>query len=51
MGEKQNGPFSAFFEPFVEARFPEITRHFRWRPILVRELDERLGFGELIANI
>ena len=47
MGEKQNGPFQLSFNASLKIDFrgPQVTSD--GGLILVRELDERLGFGEL----
>ncbi len=50
MGEKQNGPFQLLFNASLNAEFQESRITSDAGLILVRELDERLGFGELIAQ-
>ncbi len=50
MGEKQNGPFQLSFNasPKIDFQGSRVTSD--GGLILVRELDERLGFGELITQ-
>ncbi len=50
MGEKQNQPFQLTFNASLKVDFQgsRVTSH--GRLVLVRELDERLGLGELIAQ-
>ncbi len=50
MGEKQNGPFQLSFNTFLKVDFQGSRVTSDGGLILVRELDERLGFGELIAQ-
>jgi len=48
MGEKQNGPFQLSFNASLKVDFHGSRVTSDGGLILVRELDERLGFGELI---
>jgi hypothetical protein len=48
MGEKQNGPFQLSFNASLKVDFQGSRGTSDEGLILVRELDERLGFGELI---
>lgn len=48
MGEKQNGPFQLSFNASLKVDFQGSRVTSDGGLILVRELDERLGFGELI---
>jgi hypothetical protein len=50
MGEKQNGPFQLSFSASSKVDFQGSRVTSDGGLILVRELDERLGFGELIAQ-
>ncbi len=50
MGEKQNGPFQLSFNALLKVGFQGSRVASDGGPILVRELDERLGFGDLIAQ-
>jgi hypothetical protein len=50
MGEKQNGPFQPSFNASLKIDFQGSRVTSDGGVILVRELDERLGFGELIAQ-
>jgi hypothetical protein len=50
MGEKQNGPFQLSFSASLKVDFQGSRVTSDGGLILVRELDERLGFGELIAQ-
>jgi hypothetical protein len=50
VGETQNRPFQLFVQQLVEGRFPGSRVTSDGGLVLVRELDERLGFGELIAR-
>jgi hypothetical protein len=50
MGEKQNGPFQLSFNTSLKVDFQGSRVTSGGGLILVRELDERLGFGELIAQ-
>ena len=50
MGEKQNGPFHLSFNASLKVDFQGSRVTSDGGLILVRELDERLGFGELIAQ-
>jgi hypothetical protein len=50
MGEKQNGPFQLSFNAALKIDFQGSRITSDGGLILVRELDERLGFGELIAR-
>jgi hypothetical protein len=50
MGEKQNGPFQLSFNGSLKIDFQGSRVTSDGGVILVRELDERLGFGELIAQ-
>ena len=50
MGEKQNGPFQRSFNASLKVDFQGSRVTSDGCLILVRELDERLGFGELIAQ-
>ncbi len=50
MGERQNGPFQLSFNPLLKADFQGSWVASDVRLILVRELDERLGLGDLIAQ-
>ena len=50
MGEKQNQPFQLSFNASLKIDFQGSRITSDGGLILVRELDERLGFGELIAQ-
>jgi hypothetical protein len=50
MGDRQNGPFQLSFNASLKINFQESRVTSDGGLILVRELDERLGFGELIAH-
>src|ERR1035437_10219756 len=50
MGEIQNRPFQLFFNTSLKVEFQGSSVTSDGGLILVRELDERLGFGELIAQ-
>jgi hypothetical protein len=50
MGEKQNGPFQLSFNASLKIDFQGSRVTSDGGLILVRELDERLGFGELITQ-
>jgi len=50
MGEKQNRPFQLSFNAFLKVGFQGSRVTSDGGLILVRELDERLGFDELIAQ-
>jgi hypothetical protein len=50
MGEKQNQPFQLSFHPSLKADFQESRVTCDGGLILVRDLDERLGLGELIEQ-
>ena len=50
MGEKQNQPFQLSFNASLRVDFQGSRVTSDGGLILVRELDERLGFGELIAQ-
>jgi hypothetical protein len=50
MGEKQNGPFQLSFNASLKMNFQGSRVTSDGGLILVRELDERLGFGELITQ-
>jgi hypothetical protein len=50
MGEKQNGPFQLSFNASLKADFQGSRVTSDGGLILVRELDQRLGLGELIAQ-
>src|SRR5580700_11823399 len=48
MGEKQNGPFQLSFSASLKVDFQGSRVTSDGGLVLVRELDERLGFGELV---
>ena len=48
MGEKQNQPFQLSFNATLKVDFQGSRVTSDGGLVLVRELDERLGFGELI---
>ena len=50
MGENQNGPFQLSFNASLKVDFQGSRVTSDGGLILVRELDERLGLGELIAQ-
>jgi len=50
MGERQNGPFQLSFNASLKIDFQGSRVTSDAGLILVRELDERLGFGELITQ-
>ena len=50
MGEKQNQPFQLSFNASLKVDFQGSRVTSDGGLILVRELDERLGFGELIEQ-
>jgi len=50
MGETQNQPFQVSFNPSLKVDFQGSRVTSDVGLILVRELDERLGFGELIEQ-
>ena len=50
MGEKQNQPFQLSFNSSLKVDFQGSRVTSDGGLILVRELDERLGFGELIVQ-
>jgi hypothetical protein len=50
MGESQKQEFQLSFNPFLRAAFRGSRVTSDGGVILVRELDERLGFGDLIAR-
>jgi hypothetical protein len=50
VGEKQNGPFQLSFNPSLRVDFQGSRVTSDGGLILVRDLDERLGFGELIEE-
>ena len=50
MGEKQNQPFQLSFNASLKVEFQGSRITPDGGLILVRELDERLGFGELIEQ-
>jgi hypothetical protein len=50
MGERQNGPFQLSFNSSLKVDFQGSRVTSDGGLILVRELDERLGFGDLIAH-
>jgi hypothetical protein len=50
MGERQNGPFQLSFNSSLKVDFQGSRVTSDGGLILVRELDERLGFGDLIAQ-
>ena len=51
MGEKQNGPFQLSFNASLKISFQGSRVTSDGGLILVRELDEQLGFGELKASL
>ena len=50
MGEKQNQPFQLSFNPSLRVDFQGSRVTSDGGLVLVRELDERLGFSDLIAQ-
>ena len=50
MGDKQNQPFQLFFNASLKIDFQGSRVTSDGGLIVVRELDERLGFGELIEG-
>ena len=50
MGEKQNQPFQLSFNAALKIDFQGSRITSDGGLVLVRELDERLGFGDLIAQ-
>jgi hypothetical protein len=50
MGERQNQPFQLSFNASLKIDFQGSRVTSDGGPILVRELDERLGLGDLIGN-
>ncbi len=50
MGEKQNQPFQLSFYPSLRVDFQGLRVTSDGGLVLVRELDERLGFSDLIAR-
>lgn len=50
MGERQNRPFQLFFNSSLKVDFQGSRVASDGGSILVREVDERLGFGELIQQ-
>jgi len=50
MGDNQNGPFQLSLNASLKVDFQGSRVTFDGGLILVRELDERLGFGDLIAQ-
>ncbi len=50
MGDAQSQPFQLFFNPALKVEFQGSRVTSDGGLILVRELDERLGFGDLIAQ-
>ena len=50
MGEKQNGPFQLSFNASLKIDFQGSRVTSDGGLIVVRELDERLGFGDLIVQ-
>jgi hypothetical protein len=50
MGEKQNQPFQLSFNPSLKVDFQGSRVTSDGGLILLRELDERLGFSELIGQ-
>ncbi len=50
MGERQNGAFQLSFNPSLKVDFQGSRVTSDGGLILVRQLDERLGFGDLIAQ-
>jgi len=50
MGERHNGPFQLSFNPSSKVEFQGLRVTSDDGLILVRELDELLGFGNLITG-
>ena len=50
MGEQQNQPFQLSFNPLLRVAFQGSRITSDGGLVLVRELDERLGFSELIGQ-
>jgi hypothetical protein len=50
MGERQNGPFQLSLNSSLKVDFQGSRVTSDGGLILVRELDERLGFGDLVAR-
>ena len=50
MGERQSGPFQLSFNSSLKVDFQGSRVTSDGGLILVRELDERLGFGDLVAQ-
>ena len=50
MGEQQNQPFQLSFNPSLKVDFQGSRVTSDGGLVLVRELDERLGFSDLIAR-
>ena len=50
MGERQNGPFQLSFNSSLKVDFQGSRVTSDGGLILVRELDERLGCGDLVAH-
>ena len=50
MGERQNGPFQLSFNSSLKVDFQGSRVTSDGGLVLVRELDERLGFGDLVAQ-
>ncbi len=50
MGDKQNQPFQPSFNASLKVDFQGSRVTSDGGPILIRELDERLGFGELVEE-
>ena len=50
MGERQNEPFQLSFNSSLKVDFQGSRVTSDGGLILVRELDERLGFGDLVAQ-
>jgi len=50
MGDKQNQPFQLSFSAFLKIAFQGSRVTFSSGLILVQELDELLGFGDLIRE-
>jgi len=51
MGEAQNQPFQLSFNPMLKVEFQGFRVTSDGGLILVRELDERLGFSALISAV
>jgi hypothetical protein len=50
MGERQNGPFQLSFNSSLKVDFQGSRVTSDGRLVLVRELDKRPGFGDLVAR-